>query len=112
MPDYVLNKSLLSEREQNEILSALHGLAHIKTDEANQILQKLSTIFNKTAVSWLEVDFTDWSFGGGQAFTGFKTAILEHRIAEFDYYSTYGEMTYRVLDEFGEVKQQRTAALL
>lgn len=95
LPDFVLNKSLLNEREQNEILSALQGLANIKTDEANQILQKLSTIFNKTAVSWLEVDFTDWSFQGGEAFSGFKTAILERYIVEFDYYSTYGEMTRR-----------------
>lgn len=98
LPDFVLNKSLLNDREQNEILSALQGLSNIKTDETEQVLQKLYAVFNKTAVSWLEVDFTDWSFQGGEVFNGFKKAILEHRIAEFEYYSTYGEKTRRSVE--------------
>ncbi len=95
LPDYVLNKSILSEQEQNEILSALQGLSSVKTTETDQVLEKLSTIFNKNTVRWMEVDFSDWSFANGKAFYNFKTAILERRIAEFDYYSTYGEMTHR-----------------
>lgn len=98
LPDFVLNKSILSDREQDEILSALQGLANVKTPETNQVLHKLSTIFNKTAVNWLEVDFSDWSYSNGRFFNDFKTAILEHRIAEFDYYSTYGEKTLRRIE--------------
>jgi len=98
LPDFVLNKSILSEGEQNEILLALQGLSNVKTAETDQVLQKLSTIFNKTAVNWLEVDFSDWSFGNGDVFNDFKTAILERRIAEFDYYSTYGEKTRRRIE--------------
>ena len=95
LPDYVLNKSLLSEKEQDEILSALQGLSSVKTAETDQVLKKLSTIFNKSTVRWLEVDFTDWGFHNSDAFYKFKTAILERRIAEFDYYSTFGEKTLR-----------------
>ncbi|HBL84360.1 MAG: transcriptional regulator [Clostridiales bacterium GWF2_38_85] len=98
LPDYVLNKSILSEQEQNEILSALQGLSSVKTSETDQVLQKLSTIFNKNTVRWLEVDFSDWSFANGKTFSDFKTAILERRIAEFDYFSTYGEMTHRRIE--------------
>lgn len=95
LPDFVLNKSILSEQEQNEILTALHGLSTVKTAETDQVLKKLSAIFNKNTVPWLEVDFSDWSYMGGGVFSDFKTAILEHRIAEFDYYSTFGEITHR-----------------
>jgi len=95
LPDFVLNKSILSEAEQNEILSALQGLSTIKTGETEPVLRKLSAIFNKHAANWLEVDFSDWSDQNGSAFYDFKTAILERRIAEFDYYSTYGEKTRR-----------------
>lgn len=98
LPDFVLNKSILSEQEQNEILSALQGLSNIKTAETDQVLKKLSTIFNKNTVRWMEVDFSDWGFINGRAFHDFKTAILEHRIAEFDYYSTYGEKTHRRIE--------------
>ena len=97
LPDSVLNKSILSEQEQNEILTALHGLSNLKISEANQVLRKLSTIFNKTATNWLEVDFSDWS-GTNDYFNDFKTAILERRIAEFDYYNSYGDKTFRRIE--------------
>jgi len=61
-------------------------------------LKKLSAIFNKNTVRWLDVDFSDWGYINGRAFYDFKTAILEHRIAEFDYYSTYGEKTHRRIE--------------
>jgi len=97
LPDFVLNKSILSEQEQNEILSALHGLSNIKTDDTSQVLTKLSTIFNKTATNWLEVDFSDWS-DENDFWDGFKKAILERRIIEFDYYNSYGEKTFRRIE--------------
>ena len=95
LPDFVMDKSLLSDREQMEILYALQGLSTVKSGETDEILRKLSVIFNKNTVNWLEVDFTDWSFTNGDVFSSFKTAILGRRIAEFDYYSTYGEKTHR-----------------
>ena len=95
LPDFVLNKSILSEQEQHEILSALQGLSHIQAGDTGQILHKLSAVFNKTAANWLEVDFTDWSFRDGHIFNDFKAAILEKKIAEFIYYSTYDEKTFR-----------------
>ena len=98
LPDYVLNKSILSEQEQTEILSALQGLSNVTTAETNLVLQKLSAIFNKTAANWLEVDFSSWGFANGKFFSDFKTAILEHRIVEFNYFSSYGEKTHRRIE--------------
>ena len=95
LPDFVLSKSVFSEREQNEILSLLHGLSQIQSADSEQLLQKLSAIFNKTAVNWLEVDFSDWSYGSEDLWGGFKTAIIGRHVTEFDYYSTYGEKTHR-----------------
>jgi len=94
LPDFVLNKSILSEQEQHEILSALHGLSNVKTDDTNKILQKLSTVFNKTATNWLEVDFSGWSHEN-DFFNDFKIAILERRVVEFDYYNSYGDKSFR-----------------
>jgi len=95
LPNFVLNKSLLNEQEQNEVLSALQGLAAVKTDEADSVLQKLSVIFNKNSPPWLEVDFSDWSNSHSGIFYDFKIAIIERRIIQFDYYSTFGEKTHR-----------------
>jgi len=98
LPDFVLNKSILSEKEQNEILSALQSFSVIKAGETDRVLKKLSGIFNKNAVPWLEVDFSDWGFESGNAFLNFKTAVLERRVAEFDYYSASCEMTHRQIE--------------
>ncbi|MCL2571229.1 MAG: YafY family transcriptional regulator [Defluviitaleaceae bacterium] len=98
LPDYVLNKSILSEGEQKEILSALQGLSLIGDGEAGQVLKRLSAIFNNTAADWLEVDFSGWDYNKEDIFGGFKTAILERRIAEFDYYSSFGELTHRRIE--------------
>jgi len=97
LPNSVLNKSILSEEEQNEILTALHGLSNLNNSEANHVLGKLSSIFNKTAVNWLEVDFSDWSYANNY-FNDFKTAILERRVAEFDYYNRSGARAFRRIE--------------
>jgi len=98
MPDYVLNKSILSEGEQDEILNALKSQSLIGDGEAGQVLRRLSAIFNKTAANWLEVDFSGWNYNNEDVFGGFKTAILESRITKFDYYSAYGELTHRQVE--------------
>ncbi|MCL2704275.1 MAG: YafY family transcriptional regulator [Defluviitaleaceae bacterium] len=95
LPEFVLSKSILNEQEQNAILSALHGLSSIKTPDTALVLQKLSAVFKKNAMNWLEVDFSEWGWSDGGCFNSFKTAIFERRIAEFDYYSSHGELTSR-----------------
>lgn len=94
LPDFVLNKSILSEKEQNEILSALQSFSVVKAGETDQVLKKLSAIFNKNTVPWLEVDFSGWGFENN-FFDDLKIAIAERRITEFDYYNSYGEKTFR-----------------
>jgi len=94
LPEFVLNKSILSEEEQSEILSALHGLSKIQTGESNQILGKLSAIFNKTTTNWLEVDCSDWS-QKNDYFDNLKQAILERRLVQFEYYNSYGDKSFR-----------------
>ena len=96
LPDYVLNKSILSEQEQNEILTALYSLSNINPDKTGQVLSKLSTLFNKPAANWLKVDFSDWSWTS--YFDDFKDAILNQQIAEFDYYNRHGEKTFRRIE--------------
>ena len=95
LPDFVLNKSILNEQEQSEILSALQGLSAVKTQDTDRVLQKLSVIFNKDTPSWMEIDYTDWSYSQGSIFHDFKIAILERRVVQFDYYNAYGQKSNR-----------------
>ena len=98
LPDFVLDKSILNEQEQNEILSALQSLSGVKAAETAPVLKKLSSIFNKNAVRWLEVDFSDWNASGDKTFHDVKQAIIERRIVDFDYFGSSGEMTHRLME--------------
>jgi predicted DNA-binding transcriptional regulator YafY len=92
MDDFVLNKSIITEQEQNEILSALQNLSTIKTDEAEQALAKFRSFFKKTPPDWFEVDISGWGDAGGlHNFPDMKTAIIEKHIIEFEYFNTKGE---------------------
>ena len=98
LPGFVLDKSLLNEQEQSEILSALHGLSAIKPVKAEQILNKLSVVFNRDIVNWVDVDFSDWSCSGSDIFYGLKEAILNKNVVEFDYYSTSAKKMRRRME--------------
>lgn len=91
--DYVLNKSILSEEEQNQILFALQSMDKISNQDEKNVLEKMSSIFNKSRTNWIEVDFSDWGTIGDQdkTFNLIKEAVLKQKILEFIYYNSYGE---------------------
>ncbi len=97
LPDFVLDKSLLSVREQEQILSSLESLDAVGGAEVKGILEKLGALFGKTRASFLEVDFSNWEKDGAQkeAFSLLKDAVLSRREILFDYYGMNGETRKR-----------------
>ena len=93
LEDYVLDKSMLSEEEQNQILFALQSMEKISNQDEKNILEKMSSIFNKSKTNWIDVDFSDWGTNGeqDQTFNLIRNAILKHNVIEFVYYNSYGE---------------------
>lgn len=98
LPEYVLNKSMLDEKEQSEILSAIQSLSIVKAVDADELLNKLSAIFNRSVVNWLEIDFSSWGQNDSKIFSDLRTAILSRKVTEFDYFSTFGEETRRRIE--------------
>ncbi|MDF2986175.1 MAG: transcriptional regulator, HTH-type [Eubacterium sp.] len=100
MEDYILNKSVLTEREQNEILFALQSLTVTQNPEAGKVLSRLSSLFNKSKINWIEVDFSPWGSNKNQIcqFTVLKDAILNNHAIEFDYVNNSGEKIRRKVE--------------
>lgn len=100
LDDYVLNKSVLSEHEQNEILFALQSLTVTQNPETDKVLSKLSSLFNKSKTNWIEVDLSPWGSDKNKTceFTILKNAILNHQIIEFTYFNTSGEKSSRKVE--------------
>jgi predicted DNA-binding transcriptional regulator YafY len=97
LENFVLNKSILSEQEQNVILSALQSLQATTYPETNQVLSKLSTLFGNQNPDWIEVDFTYWSNDEESKikFEQLKDAIIHHHVIQFDYYNSCGQESHR-----------------
>lgn len=98
LPEFTIDKSLLSEKEQEAIITALHSLKAAKYSEVDTVITKLGAIFKSpNNYNWVEVDFSQWGSDGGEKskFENLKSAILMRKAVEFDYVSSYGEKTKR-----------------
>jgi len=95
---YTLNKSLISQDEQNEIMYALQSLKAVNYPESEETLRKLSLIFNKSSDNWIEVDFSRYGSDDNVLFENIKQAILKKLIIKFTYFNSRGEKSYRTAD--------------
>lgn len=77
MPDFVLDQTVLSEEEKQEILSALQSINITQNMGESQTLQKLSALFDLPSDKWLEVDFSRW---GDQKFDNEKFELLKRAV--------------------------------
>ncbi len=95
--DFVLSKSLLSNQEKQQIMSALHGLDSIAKQHENELLIKLSALFNIENTNWIEVDFNNWQNNKlyEKTFYDIKSAILSKHMISFSYFSSNEEETRR-----------------
>ncbi|MBU5314989.1 YafY family transcriptional regulator [Clostridium bornimense] len=98
LDNYVLNKSMLSEGEQNEIIAALQGLSAINYTNVDDVLSKVSEFFGKSNEKWIEVDFSDWSENQKEKFNIIKESIIKKEVISIEYYSSYGEKSKRVIE--------------
>ena len=94
---FVLNKTVLSETDQQQILFALQGMSATQHIETKGILSRLRSLFDQAGKDWIEVDFSRW---GNQAsdrskFDLLKNAVMHERAITFTYYSANGETTKR-----------------
>lgn len=99
MSDFVLDKTVLSEEEKQEILTALQSVNLTNNIGINQTLQKLSAIFRISSENWLEVDFSRWGNKGtdNEKFELLKLAIIYQKCVKITYANSYGTISERIV---------------
>lgn len=95
LPEFILNKAVLTEEEKLEILSSIRAFNAISfnAEEPEKVLRKLNNILGENDTDWIEVDFSHWGNAEKekQTFNNLKSAILSKKIVSFDYMSGKGE---------------------
>lgn len=108
--DYVLDKSILTEKEQEDILFALQSLSTAQDSDTEKVLSKLSDFFKKDPAGWLEVDLSPWGSEKKQTgeFAILKDAILKHHVLEFKYINALSENSMRKVEPVKILFKERT----
>ena len=85
--NFILNRSLISEEEQNQILAALQSLSGVDEKNNQALLKKLGSVFQKQTTNWLEIDFSDWHPQNEEQFQILQKAIFQKTRLRFHYFS-------------------------
>jgi predicted DNA-binding transcriptional regulator YafY len=112
---FVLDKSTLSRREQEEIIFGLQGLSAIRYPNANEVASKLGALFQFKAQNWIEVDLSRWGTAAlkeNNLFNLLKNAILEREKIQFDYYNADGCKSDRVVEPVKMIYKDKSWYLL
>lgn len=98
LPNFVLNKSILTDEEKSYILSAVKAVSAIDFSDTKSALNKLVSMLGENSSDWIEVDFSQWSNNAeADIFSALKSAILLHNIVSFSYSNNKGENSFRTV---------------
>lgn len=97
LPDFILNKTFLTEAEKSEILSSMRAFAAVNLASNKTALDKLSCMLGGQNADWIEVDFSSWGYfeKDGAYFSMLKNAIIEKYAVTFLYASGKAEKLLR-----------------
>ncbi len=97
LPGYSFDASLLSGKEQEDVLMALQMLEATEYPGVEAVLGKFARLFQKERRNWLEVDFSPWGSESSRrgVFQKMREAIVNQQIIHFQYYNSAGHTSQR-----------------
>lgn len=100
LPDYILNKTVLTDDERNDILSSLKAMTAINFNQEDSTMNKLSHLFGEHNSNWIEVDFSSWANPENEkeTFNTLKHSILNKKVVSFSYSSAKTHNTSRYVE--------------
>ncbi len=100
LQNFVLDKSLLSNQEKDQIIMALQGISATEGENSRELLTKLGSLFQSKTANWIEVDFSNWVKNNPDQdiFKLIKNSIFSHNIISFQYFGSNRESTIRQVE--------------
>lgn len=100
LPDYVLDKTVLTDEEKTNILSALQSLNALDESSVDETLAKLSSFFGDTHQGYYVIDLDDWGNLIKDQFEKAKQAIVSKKLLSFEYLSSLNKRSKRVVEPY------------
>lgn len=92
LPDYVLNRSVLTAEEKGKIMESLNALNEVSPPEDKNFPAKLRSFLGDSGQDWIEIEFSSWGnpVKDAAVFAQIKEAILKHNYMEIVYSGNQG----------------------
>jgi predicted DNA-binding transcriptional regulator YafY len=100
MDHYSIDKTILSDSEQNQVLMALQSVNATGQIDIENSISKLASVFKKNVNNWIEIDFTGWEQNSRdkETFAIIKNSIRNSTAISFSYFSNKGVETKRIVE--------------
>lgn len=97
MKNFVLNKAVFSEKEKQDILSALQSLNAAGNIDNSKTIAKLSALFETNTENWFEADFSRWCSQSSDniKFEQLKNAVIQYKCVNITYAGSGKEISSR-----------------
>lgn len=100
LPGYVLDRTVLSEEEKTDILSALQSLNALDKSSVDETLSKLSSFWGNKIQAYYAIDLADWGDLIADQFEKSKQAILSKKLLSFEYLSSLNKRSKRIVEPY------------
>lgn len=102
LDNYVIDKAMLSDDEQKQVLLSLQSVNATGQIDVGDSLIKLRNVFKKNNTDWIEIDFSNWeqSDNEKEIFESIKYSIINCRVIECSYFNTKGEISKRKIEPY------------
>ena len=99
LQDFILDRAILSENERQEVLTAIQSISATGYTGGNEMLTKLSALFNINTSNWLEGDFSRWGKCDydNSKFEILKKAVIQNKEVMIVYENTSSEKSKRTV---------------
>ena len=108
LENYSIDKTIVSDDDQNKILMALQSVNATGQIDVKDSLIKLKNLFRKDDTDWIEIDFSGWEQSDDEKnnFVLIKESIMKLRCIKFNYYNNKGEVSGRIVEPYKLVFKQ------
>ena len=99
LDSFVLDKTVLSDNEKQEILASLQSLSVVGGTYDKNMLTKLSALFQIDSEDWLEADFSRWGeqTRDNEKFEDIKKAVIGRKSIKIQYEGSWYGRSERIV---------------
>ncbi len=99
LPEYVLNKAILTEEEKIRLSASLSAINELGYQDEKNDISKLHDFFGDKFQDWLEVDFSSWGTQDAESnlFDILRKSILERHYVKITYSGNRDPLTKRMI---------------